>query len=198
MPTDTHIWNFFKAGGAVQVDFKSGADIANLDKLDQKLWTALSCPATGLRFDAGTLAALDADKDGRIRAPEVLAAVAWLKARLVSLDSVLAASDTLPLSAFNTGTEEGKALLASVKEVLKSLGKGDAQEISLADATAAETAFAATAFNGDGIVPPESVAGDTTLSATLADILAATGPVADAGGKEGVDQAHADAFFAAV
>ncbi|MBO4288181.1 MAG: hypothetical protein J5985_08480 [Kiritimatiellae bacterium] len=198
MPTDTHIWNFFKAGGAVQVDFKSGADIANLDKLDQKLWTALSCPATGLRFDAGTLSALDTDKDGRIRAPEVLAAVAWLKARLVSLDSILAASNTLPLSSFNTATEEGKALLTAVKEVLKSLGKADAQEISLADAIDAENAFSATAFNGDGIVPPESVAQDAALSATLADILAATGPVTDAGGKEGVDQAHADAFFAAV
>lgn len=32
-----HKWSFFKAGGIYQVEFNSGADIANIRFLDQKL-----------------------------------------------------------------------------------------------------------------------------------------------------------------
>ena len=59
-------WKFFRAGGFDQVNLSSGADIANLDQLDQKLWVALACPTTGLEFDAKTLALIDTDKDGRV------------------------------------------------------------------------------------------------------------------------------------
>ena len=72
-----HNWHFFRAGGFDQVKIRSGADIANLDQLDPKLWVALACPTLGLEFDAKTLALLDTDKDGRIRVPEVVAAAKW-------------------------------------------------------------------------------------------------------------------------
>ena len=39
-----HIWKFFRAGGFDQVRLESGADLAVLDQLDQKLWVALACP----------------------------------------------------------------------------------------------------------------------------------------------------------
>ena len=48
-------WKFFRAGGFDQVKLDSGADLAALDQLDQKLWAALACPAQGLEFDAKTL-----------------------------------------------------------------------------------------------------------------------------------------------
>jgi len=51
-----HIWKFFRAGGFDQVRLDTGADLMALDELDQKLWVALACPATGLEFDARTLA----------------------------------------------------------------------------------------------------------------------------------------------
>ena len=70
-------WQFFRAGGFDQVALESGADLMALDQLDQKLWVALACPTTGLEFDAKTLALIDTDKDGRIRAPELIAAVKW-------------------------------------------------------------------------------------------------------------------------
>jgi hypothetical protein len=53
------------------------ADLVNLNDLDQKLWVALSCPTIGVEFDARTLALLDSDSDGHIRAPELLAAIDW-------------------------------------------------------------------------------------------------------------------------
>lgn len=68
--------------------FKSGADIANLEKIDRKQWYAISMPTTGVRFDARTLELMDTDHDGRIRSPEILAAIAFLKARQVDLNEL--------------------------------------------------------------------------------------------------------------
>ena len=70
-------WKFFRAGGFDQVKLESGADLANLDQLDQKLWVALACPTHGLEFDSRTLDLVDTDKDGRVRVPEVIAAAKW-------------------------------------------------------------------------------------------------------------------------
>lgn len=72
-----HRWRFWRAGGVDQVRLDRGADLVHLDELDQKLWVALACPVKGLEFDERTLALLDADKDGRVRAPEVIAASRW-------------------------------------------------------------------------------------------------------------------------
>ncbi|MEY3534435.1 MAG: hypothetical protein RLZZ582_11, partial [Verrucomicrobiota bacterium] len=37
-----HPWQFFRAGGFDQVKLQTGADLMNLDQLDQKLWVALA------------------------------------------------------------------------------------------------------------------------------------------------------------
>ena len=116
-----HTWKFYRTGGLDQVLFRNGADIAHLAELDQKLWTALSCPTKGIRFDAKTLELLDTDKDGRIRVPELLAAVKWLSACLVSLDPLMEGSETLRLASINPSTPEGQSLLASAKRILANL-----------------------------------------------------------------------------
>jgi hypothetical protein len=67
-----HVWRFFRAGGFDQVRLESGRDVAALAELDQKLWVALACPTRGIEFDTRTLDLIDADHDGRIRAPEIL------------------------------------------------------------------------------------------------------------------------------
>ena len=79
----THTWHFFRSGGLDQALLRTGADLANLKTLDQKLWTALSCPTTGIRFDAATLKLLDTDADGRIHASEILHAIDGSKTRLL-------------------------------------------------------------------------------------------------------------------
>lgn len=197
MAGKNHVWQIFRMGGSNQVMLKSGDDIANLAGLDQKLWAALSCPVTGIRFDAKTLQMLDADHDQRVRVPEILAAVDWMKVRLTSLDSLLIGTDKVQLSAINGATPEGEALLANVKRILKDLGRPEASEITLSDLESQKKAFADTPFNGDGILPPDSVS-DEALRQTVADIIATVGGVTDVGGKTGVDQAKVDEFFAAV
>jgi hypothetical protein len=190
-----HQWKFFRAGGFDQVKLETGADLLNLDQLDQKLWVALACPTTGLEFDAKTLALIDTDRDGRIRAPELIAAVKWAGSMLKNPDDLVRGGDSVPFSAFNDATPEGKQLLASAKQITANLGQKDATAVSLADVSDANKIFANTTFNGDGVVIPESAADDAT-KAVINDIAACLGPVPDRSGKPGIDQAKADTFFA--
>ena len=91
-------WKFFKSARCVQVKLENGEDLAALKELDQKLWTVLAASTDGLRFDAETLKMLDADGDGRIRVPEVRAAVEWMRARFKKLDFLFAGKDSIALS----------------------------------------------------------------------------------------------------
>jgi hypothetical protein len=192
MGNDRHPWQFFRAGGLDQVYFATGADIERLAELDRKLWVALACPVRGLEFDERTAALIDTDGDGRIRATEVLEAVAFLRSRLRSLDGVLAGADTLALAAIDDQTADGKRALASARQILANLGKEGADAIACADV--ANPARIGTRFNGDGIVTPES-ADDTETAAVIRDVLATHGGVVDRGGGMGIDATRAEAFF---
>src|ERR1051325_6052429 len=125
-PNANHRWRFFRAGGVDQVRLESSADILNLDRLDQKLWVALSCPVKGLEFDEKTLALIDTDRDGRIRAPEIIAAVKWARALLKDANELTRGGDGLLLGLINDATPDGKQLLSSAKQILTNLGKSDA------------------------------------------------------------------------
>jgi hypothetical protein len=194
MPT-THIWKFFRAGGFDQVKLETGADLANLDQLDQKLWVALACPTRGLEFDNRTLDLIDADKDGRVRVPEVIAAAKWATAMLKNPDDLIKGSPSLPLAAINDAAPEGKQILASAKQILANLGKADTTVIDLEDTADTAKIFAATNFNGDGIIPADA-ASDDAIKSIIREIITAFGAEADRSGKPGINQAKADAFFA--
>ena len=189
-----HTWNFYRIGGFDQVSLATAADLANLHLLDQKLWGALSCPVKGLELDEQTLALLDTDKDGRIRAPELLAAIAWAKPYFKDLAVLLSGKDSLELDAF-ADTPEGRLAAASARRILASLGKGADTVITLSDAADTARLFAATTLNGDGVVIPASTP-DAALSALVSDIVAVTGGAPDRSGTPGVNAALADTFFA--
>ena len=192
-----YAWHAFRAGGSDQIALTSGEDIARLPELDQKLWSVLSCPTEGVVFDPATLKALDSDGDKHIRVPEILAAIAWVKARLASLDELLAPAAALPLSTISRETAEGKAVLDHAQRLLASLDRGKTESLSLAETSAGLKAFSTQPFNGDGVVPPES-APDPALAQTLKDIMATCGTVAGCDGRPGVTREKTDAFFAAV
>ena len=126
-------WRFARLGGFDQVEIQRNADFFALASLDQKLWATLSCPTKGLYFDQDTLNFLDTDKDGRIRVNEIIAAVNWVVKILKNPADLLLKKSTLPLSAINDADTEGKQLLNSAREILKNLGKPDAQEIGFAE-----------------------------------------------------------------
>jgi hypothetical protein len=194
MSSANHSWSFFRAGGLDQVKLETGADLLNLDQLDQKLWVALACPTTGLEFDPKTAALIDTDKDGRIRATELIAAIKWAGGLLKNADDLVKGGD-LPLASINDAVPEGKQILASARQILVNLGKKDSATISVADAGDAGKIFGTTVFNGDGVIIADS-ATDTAVKAVINDIIAISGSVPDRSGKPGIDAAKADAFFA--
>jgi hypothetical protein len=185
-------WKFFRAGGFNQVLITSGADLVNLDQLDQKLWVALACPTTGVEFDRTTLALIDTDKDARVRAPELIAAAKWAGALLKQPDDLLKGSATLRPAAINDATPEGKLIATFARQVL---GKGDNDDITFAEAATAAQTFAGKPFNGDGIIPADT-AGDDATKLVINDIINCLGADPDTSGKPGVSQAKVDQFFA--
>jgi len=195
MKNSGHPWKFFRAGGFDQVRIGSGQDLTALHQLDQKLWIALSCPVTGLEFDQKTLELIDSDGDGRIRVPEIIAAVEWENGCLKNPDDLLKGSPELPLAAINDQSPEGSKLLSSAKHILANLGKEDASSISLADTTDTARIFAQTRFNGDGVIPPDS-ADDPEIQKIIADIMECLGGNSDRSEKQGVTKEKIDQFFA--
>lgn len=192
--TAPHSWRFFRTGGLDQVALETAADLAHLDQLDPKLWVALSCPVKGLELPEKTLALIDTDNDGRIRVPELLAAVKWASARLKDPAALLRGDAALPLAAVNDGAPDGQALLASARRVLTNLGRADATHITPADTSDTAKIFASSAVNGDGVIPPDAT-DDAAVQALIKDILATVGGAADRTGAQGVTAEKIDEFF---
>ncbi len=191
---DKKQWAFFRAGGFDQVKLETGADLLALEQLDQKLWVALACPTSGLEVDPRTLTLIDSDRDGRVRAPELIAAVKFACSNLKNPDDLLKGEKELSLSAINDATDGGKTLLASAKQVLVNLGKKDDSAISADDLTDPARIFADTPFNGDGVITELSTDDEFTRS-VIRDIMDCIGSVHDRSGKQGISVEHSERFF---
>lgn len=109
---------------------QSGEDIRHLGELDQKMWTVLSCPTTGLEINEESLKLIDLDGDGKLRVKEVIQTADWLCSVLRDPETLLASKAELPLA--NIADE---TILAVAKQV-----SADGQTVTLADV---ETAIAA-------------------------------------------------------
>lgn len=194
-PPQPYPWTFVRLGGFDQVRIGSGADMLALDRLDQKLWTALSCPTHGVQFDERTLQLIDTDGDGRIRVPELVAAVQWAGKLLKNPDELLNGAGGLPLSAIDDVSEEGRRILQSARRILANLGKPDAAAITAEDTADTARIFFGTRFNGDGVICPES-AEDEKTAALIREIMDCMGSDMDRSGRPGVGEERLNAFFA--
>lgn len=192
MTSSTHRWRFFRAGGFDQVRLDTGADLAHLSELDQKLWVALSCPTQGVELDAATLTLVDTDADGHVRAPELIAAIDWATARLRSPD-VLVRGGALALADISGDGEGNSKLLGATRRILASLGKADATHISVEDCTDIGRIFGGMPFNGDGVIAARGLSED--LQAAIATLIDRLGSVADRSGEPGVNRATVERFF---
>ena len=190
----SHIWQFSRVGGVNRVNLETGMDLVSLEHLDQKLWTALSCPVHGLEIDSKTLELIDEDKDQRIRVPEILDAVKWLTSLIKNPDDLVKENLSLPLSAINNSTEEGKKLLASAKQILKNLGIPENIEITVEETSDTDKIFANTKFNGDGIITDDST-DDENIKKLINDIISCIGSSTDRNGKQGVSMDHINDFY---
>jgi hypothetical protein len=194
MKQKPHIWSFSTIGGVKRVNLESGSDLENLASLDPKLWTALSCPVSGLEIDQKTLELIDADKDGQIRVPEIIAAVDWITSVLKNPGDLLKQEARFPLSAINDQTEAGKILLASAEIITRTLGKEDAAFLTVEDSSNTEKIFSALRFNGDGIIT-EDTAADPELAKLIGTIMLCAGSATDRSGKQGIHAEILKTFF---
>ena len=135
----SHRWRFFRAGGFDQVRLDTGAELLAIGNLDQKLWVALSCPTTGIEFDGRTLALLDSDGDGHIRAPELIAAATWAGARLKNVELLAAGLAGIAPAAIREDDEESRNLAAAARTLAGELGKSAQDILTVDDASAAES-----------------------------------------------------------
>ncbi len=188
-------WHFFRAGGFDQLLLETGEELLALATLDQKLWVALSCPVEGVAFDRRTLELMDTDQDGQIRAPELLAALAWAGARLKNPDTLLGRDEGLPLAAINDQTGEGRRLLASARTILANLGKEESLRVTVEDTCDSEKIFAQTPFNGDGVITAAST-DDGSLREWIAAIMECYGGETDRSGEPGITLPKIERFAA--
>lgn len=105
-----HRHAFFRTARTTQAALTCGADIEHLADLARTYWAILSRP-TLIEGRADFLACdLDTNGDGRIRMPEVLEAIEWLKPRIASFDRLFLPYEGLVKEDFRDDTPEGKAL----------------------------------------------------------------------------------------
>ena len=193
MDNNNYKWEYSSIGGVTRVNLRSGEDIAHLGELDQKLWTVLSCPTKGLEFEPRTLELLDADKDGKIRVPEVVAAAEWLTSAIKNKDLLLNGDSKISLDEFNQENEEGAKLYKSAKQILINLGL-DKNEIAVDDTADSCAIFAKSGLNGDGIITDLSTE-DEELKKLIATIAVKAGKATDRSGLDGVTADNITKFY---
>ena len=122
-----HTWTYANIGGSTRVVIKSGKDIQHLAELDEKLWTVLACPVSGLEIPDESLALIDNNHDAKIHIADVIATAQWLCNTLQNPDILLKGKDTLPLDAIKDEAilavatplaEGGVVSLAAVKAAI--------------------------------------------------------------------------------
>lgn len=183
-------------GGLIQAKISTIDDVLNLRDLDPKMWTALACPVQGLEFSEETLSVLDTDKNGRVRQPEILEAVDYIKKYFSRPEIIMQKGDSIPLDAMSSEPFDcGHSPLESAKSVLEILGKSDAGELKLEDLGVNDKLFAPNVFNGDGVLTAECV-GDEAVAAVVKDIITCGGGSDDISGAKGITRAQKEEFFA--
>ena len=158
-------FKWFNAGRMAQVKLENGEDIANLVNLDKKHWLAISMPTTGVRFDQRMLELMDADGDKRVRTPEVIAAIEFLKAKNVDLNELFAPSEADEKRLAEVLSQQADlAKIAPGADDLKAMSdweaKGRTPEVAVAGegTAAANAALAAVESVIDGFfAPPEDM-----------------------------------------
>ena len=123
---------------------------------DLKEWYAIACPTTGVRFDLRTLQLMDPDGDGRVRSPEVQAALKYLADKGVTTADLECPS------------EEDEKKLADVLKRQAELDKAEPSELEKA---------AMAEWEAKGKTAEIAVLGDATADADAA--LAAVEKVVD-------------------
>lgn len=186
-------WRFFRAGGFDQVLLETADDLLALEQLDKKLWSALSCPIKGVEFDPRTLELIDSDGDGHIRVPEILAAIKWVADCLIDRSLLAGKSPSLPLTAIDSESTDGKIILDAAHTILEHLGKRECNAICVEDAIQSEAVLKSNRFNGDGVIT-SAASDDEFLVSWISDIMLCCGATPDRSEDPGITSDSIERF----
>lgn len=192
MANQPHSWRFFRAGDFEQPLLQTAADLAALRQLDQKLWATLACPAERLALPQKFLHMLDANGDGRIRAPEVLDAIDWTLARLTDGNCLFSQR---PLSLVDLAdNEDNHSLILAARRLLELQGRSEQDSLSASDTEDPAVIFPVDAANGDGLVPA-GLSSEPEVQELINTIIESVGSETDRSGEPGISAEHIDSFF---
>lgn len=110
-------FTFTTIGGNPRVLISKGEDLRHLRELDEKMWTVLSCPTTGLEIPEDTLKIIDTDADGHIRIDEVIAASEWLCSLVKNPDILLEETDVVNIADMNEDNAEANQMATIARKI---------------------------------------------------------------------------------
>ena len=182
-------------GGSRQMLIAKGEDLRVIADMDVAHWAMIGTQTDSLVCNKDFLAAMDTDKNNRIRCDEVKAALKWILARQKNLSGFERKSDAIRLDDLNLETAEGKTMYDAIKVALSNLGCPDAKEISFSQISDHEKIVSAALQNGDGVIPPGPVEKDDPLAADcIRNIMKLSGSKKDLSGVDGIDKDLLDNF----
>lgn len=186
--------SFQRLGGSYQLLIAGSADFESVLSLDESQWAATSAPIDSLNCDPEFLSFVDDDFNGRVRTDEVKRSLSWLLRSLKDRSGIDASSSALKLSAIDLSSPDGPSIRAAAELALKNLGLPGADQISLAQIRDRQKIISDGLRNGDGVIPPDSIADDAVVR-FINDVMDSVGKRSDAGGKDGVDKELLDRFI---
>jgi hypothetical protein len=125
-----HTWTYANIGGTPRVIIKDANDIRHLSELDEKLWTVLACPASGLEISEESLQCMDIDGDNKIHIRDIVDTASWLCDVLNDPQVLFEAKPILPVSALKDEkmleaatpiAVDGFISLEAVKQAIKNM-----------------------------------------------------------------------------
>lgn len=128
--------SFFVHRGLTQLRIEAPADLDRVPELDAARWSATSVPNEQLFCDPAFLAAVDTDRNGRIRRHEVLSALAWLRLRLAERARMFTSSDAVRLADLDVTHPDIVRILQLARQ---RLGKGWPRKRSSSSASLSAT-----------------------------------------------------------
>ena len=144
-----HTWTYANIGGSTRVVIKNGKDILHLAELDEKLWTVLACPTSGLEISDESLKLMDPSGDAKIHVQDVITTSKWLCSVLQDPNVLLRGTDSLPLTAIkdeailNVATQLAENDVVTLAAVKAAIANASAEQQALPEAPYAADVIAA-------------------------------------------------------
>ena len=144
-----HTWTYANIGGSTRVVIKNGKDILHLAELDEKLWTVLACPTSGLEISDESLKLMDPSGDAKIHVQDVITTSKWLCSVLQDPNVLLRGTDSLPLTAIkdeailNVATALAETDVVTLAAVKAAIANASAEQQALPEAPYAADVIAA-------------------------------------------------------